>query len=165
MFMTGFFPIMMFALPAAALAITRCARPEKRKAIGGIMLSAALCSFLTGVTEPIEFAFLFVAPALFGIHALLTGVSMALCNALGIHDGFSFSAGLIDYVFNFDIASKPLLIIPIGLAFAALYYALFTFAIKRFNLMTPGREPDEEASPQVLEQAEAEAEAKPDPVH
>ena len=160
MFMTGFFPIMMFALPAAALAITRCARPEKRKAIGGIMLSAALCSFLTGVTEPIEFAFLFVAPALFGIHALLTGVSMALCNALGIHDGFSFSAGLIDYVFNFDIASKPLLIIPIGLAFAALYYALFTFAIKRFNLMTPGREPDEEASPQALQQAEA----KPDPV-
>jgi PTS system N-acetylglucosamine-specific IIC component len=160
MFMTGFFPIMMFALPAAALAITRCARPEKRKAIGGIMLSAALCSFLTGVTEPIEFAFLFVAPALFGIHALLTGVSMALCNALGIHDGFSFSAGLIDYVFNFDIASKPLLILPIGLAFAALYYALFTFAIKRFNLMTPGREPDEEASPQALERAEA----KPDPV-
>jgi PTS system N-acetylglucosamine-specific IIC component len=160
MFMTGFFPIMMFALPAAALAITRCARPEKRKAIGGIMLSAALCSFLTGVTEPIEFAFLFVAPALFGIHALLTGFSMALCNALGIHDGFSFSAGLIDYVFNFDIASKPLLILPIGLAFAALYYALFTFAIKRFNLMTPGREPDEEASPQALERAEA----KPDPV-
>jgi PTS system N-acetylglucosamine-specific IIC component len=85
---------------------------------------------------------------------------MALCNALGIHDGFSFSAGLIDYVFNFDIASKPLLILPIGLAFAALYYALFTFAIKRFNLMTPGREPDEEASPQALERAEA----KPDPV-
>ena len=162
MFMTGFFPIMMFALPAAALAITRCARPEKRKAIGGIMLSAALCSFLTGVTEPIEFAFLFVAPALFGIHALLTGVSMALCNALGIHDGFSFSAGLIDYVFNFDIASRPLWLIPIGLCFAVIYYALFTFAIKRFNLMTPGREPDDEgsASP-VLEQ---QAEAKPDPV-
>jgi N-acetylglucosamine PTS system EIICBA or EIICB component len=163
MFMTGFFPIMMFALPAAALAITRCARPEKRKAIGGIMLSAALCSFLTGVTEPIEFAFLFVAPALFGIHALLTGVSMALCNALGIHDGFSFSAGLIDYVFNFDIATKPLLIIPIGLAFAALYYVLFTFAIKRFNLMTPGREPDDEASaPQLVE--ETAAAANPDPV-
>jgi PTS system N-acetylglucosamine-specific IIC component len=158
MFMTGFFPIMMFALPAAALAITRCARPEKRKAIGGIMLSAALCSFLTGVTEPIEFAFLFVAPALFGIHAVLTGVSMALCNALGIHDGFSFSAGLIDYVFNFDIATRPLLIIPIGLGFAALYYTLFTFAIKRFNLMTPGREPDEESGPQIPGQA-----AQPDP--
>ena len=142
-FMTGFFPIMMFALPAAALAIVRCARPEKRKMIGGIMLSAALCSFLTGVTEPIEFAFLFAAPLLFGIHAVLTGCSMALCNALGIHDGFSFSAGLIDYVFNFDIATKPLLLIPVGLGFAAVYYLLFTFAIRRFDIMTPGREPDE----------------------
>lgn len=142
-FMTGFFPIMMFALPAAALAIVRCARPEKRKMIGGIMLSAALCSFLTGVTEPIEFAFLFAAPLLFGIHAVLTGCSMALCNALGIHDGFSFSAGLIDYVFNFDIATKPLLLIPVGLGFALVYYSLFTFAIKKFDIMTPGREPDE----------------------
>jgi PTS system N-acetylglucosamine-specific IIC component len=145
-FMTGFFPIMMFALPAAALAIVRCARPEKRKMIGGIMLSAALCSFLTGVTEPIEFAFLFAAPLLFGIHAVLTGCSMALCNALGIHDGFSFSAGLIDYVFNFDIATKPLLLIPIGLGFAVVYYVLFTFAIRKFDIMTPGREPDEPGS-------------------
>ncbi|HTJ66259.1 MAG TPA: PTS transporter subunit EIIC [Actinospica sp.] len=163
MFMTGFFPIMMFALPAAALAITRCARPEKRKAIASIMLSAALCSFLTGVTEPIEFAFLFVAPALFGVHAVLTGVSMALCNALGIHDGFSFSAGLFDYVFNFDIATKPLLLIPIGLAFAALYYTLFTFAIKRFNLMTPGREPDDEDVPAPAAE-QAPAAESPDPV-
>ena len=158
-FMTGFFPIMMFALPAAALAITRCARPERRQLVGGIMLSAALCSFLTGVTEPIEFAFLFAAPELFVIHALLTGCSMALCNALGIHDGFSFSAGLIDYVFNFDIATKPLLLIPIGLGFAAIYYALFTFAIKRFNIMTPGREPDEEpagvtASPSAAQESD-----------
>jgi PTS system N-acetylglucosamine-specific IIC component len=142
MFMTGFFPIMMFALPAAAYAMTRAARPEKRKLVGGIMLSAALCSFLTGVTEPIEFAFLFAAPLLFGVHAVLTGVSLALCQALGIHDGFSFSAGLFDYVFNFNIATKPLLLIPIGLIFAAVYYVLFTFAIHRFNLMTPGREPD-----------------------
>jgi N-acetylglucosamine PTS system EIICBA or EIICB component len=167
-FMTGFFPIMMFALPAAALAITRCARPEKRKMIGGIMLSAALCSALTGVTEPIEFAFLFAAPGLFVIHALLTGCSMALCNALGIHDGFSFSAGLIDYVFNFDIATKPLLIIPIGLGFAAVYYALFTFAIKRFNIMTPGREPDEEpaasgTSPESTPSPAATPEANPSP--
>jgi len=165
MFMTGFFPIMMFALPAAALAIVRCARPEKRKMIGGIMLSAALCSFLTGVTEPIEFAFLFAAPALFGIHAVLTGCSMALCNALGIHDGFSFSAGLIDYVFNFDIATKPLLLIPIGLGFAAIYYTLFTFAIKRFDLMTPGREPDEDAV--VIPEQEPRPEqvtSSPDPV-
>ncbi|HEV2639754.1 MAG TPA: PTS transporter subunit EIIC [Actinocrinis sp.] len=144
MFMTGFFPIMMFALPAAALAITQAARPEKRKLVGGIMLSAALCSFLTGVTEPIEFAFLFAAPALFGVHAVLTGVSMYLCEALGIHDGFSFSAGLLDYVFNFDIATKPLWLIPIGLVFAVVYYFLFTFAIHTFNIMTPGREPDAE---------------------
>ena len=164
MFMTGFFPIMMFALPAAAFAIVRCARPEKRKMIGGIMLSAALCSFLTGVTEPIEFAFLFVAPELFGIHALLTGVSMALCNALGIHDGFSFSAGLIDYVFNFDIATKPLLLIPIGMCFAVVYYALFTFAIKKFNIMTPGREPDEADASAAEAVPDAAPEAVPDAV-
>jgi len=161
MFMTGFFPIMMFALPAAALAIVRCASPGRRKMIGGIMLSAALCSFLTGVTEPIEFAFLFAAPLLFGIHAVLTGCSMALCNALGIHDGFSFSAGLIDYVFNFDIATKPLLLIPIGLAFAVVYYALFTFAIKRFDIMTPGREPEEPAAASTT--APDEADPQPEP--
>jgi PTS system N-acetylglucosamine-specific IIC component len=142
-YMTGFFPIMMFALPAAALAMARCANPDKRKLVGGIMLSAALCSFLTGVTEPIEFAFLFVAPMLFGIHAILTGASLALCNALGIHDGFTFSAGLFDYIFNFDIAQRPLWLIPIGLGFAVVYYFLFTFAIKKFNLQTPGREPED----------------------
>jgi len=149
MFMTGFFPIMMFALPAAAYAMTRAARPERRKLVGGIMLSAALCSFLTGVTEPIEFAFLFAAPLLFGIHAVLTGVSLALVQALGIHDGFSFSAGLFDYVFNYNIATKPLLLIPIGLAFAVVYYFLFTFAIKRFNIQTPGREADADAEAEV----------------
>jgi PTS system N-acetylglucosamine-specific IIC component len=145
MFMTGFFPIMMFALPAAAYAMTRAARPEKRKLVGGIMLSAALCSFLTGVTEPIEFAFLFAAPALFGIHAVLTGASLALCQALGIHDGFSFSAGMIDYLFNFDIATKPLWLIPIGIGFAVIYYLLFTYAINKFNIQTPGREADADA--------------------
>ena len=164
MFMTGFFPIMMFALPAAALAIVRCARPEKRRLVAGIMLSGALCSFLTGVTEPIEFAFLFAAPELFAVHALLTGCSMALCNALGIHDGFSFSPGLIDYVFNFGIATKPLLLIPIGLGFAVVYYTLFTFAIKRFDIMTPGREPDEEPSPAIPEQRPEQPASNPDPV-
>ena len=154
-FMTGFFPIMMFALPAAAYAMTRAARPDKRKLVGGIMLSAALCSFLTGVTEPIEFAFLFAAPMLFGVHAVLTGVSMALTHALGIHDGFSFSAGLFDYVFNFNIATKPLLLIPVGLAFALVYYFLFTFAINRFNIMTPGREPDADEESGIPALAEA----------
>lgn len=141
-FMTGFFPIMMFALPAAALAIWHEARPENKKLVGGIMLSAALTAFLTGVTEPLEFAFMFVAFPLYVIHALLTGSSMALTNALGIKDGFGFSAGLFDYVLNFNIATKPLLIIPIGLAYAVVYYFLFRFVIRKWNLRTPGREDD-----------------------
>jgi PTS system N-acetylglucosamine-specific IIC component len=145
-FMTGFFPIMMFALPAAALAIWHEARPQNKKLVGGIMLSAALTAFLTGVTEPLEFAFMFVAFPLYVIHALLTGSSMALTNALGIKDGFGFSAGLFDYVLNFNIATKPLLIIPIGLAYALVYYFLFRFVIRKWNLRTPGREDDDEAA-------------------
>ncbi|MFF3948231.1 PTS transporter subunit EIIC [Streptomyces sp. NPDC001902] len=144
-FTSGFFPIMMFALPAAALAITHCARPGRRKEVGGLMLSVALTSFVTGITEPIEYSFLFIAPALYAIHAVLTGVSMAVTWALGVHDGFSFSAGLIDYVINWHLATKPWLIVPIGLVFAAVYYVLFRFVITRFDLATPGREPEEVA--------------------
>ncbi|GAA3769833.1 PTS transporter subunit EIIC [Streptomyces phyllanthi] len=143
-FMTGFFPIMMFALPAAALAITHCARPERRKVVGGLMVSLALTSFVTGITEPIEFAFMFIAPVLYVIHALLTALSMAVTWALGAHHGFSFSAGAIDYFLNWNLATKPWLIIPVGLVFAAIYYVTFRFAIIRFNLPTPGREPEEE---------------------
>ncbi|MCA2203692.1 PTS transporter subunit EIIC [Streptomyces sp. SMS_SU21] len=143
-FLSGFFPIMMFALPAAALAITHCARPDRRKEIGGLMLSVALTSFVTGITEPIEYSFLFVAPLLYALHAVLTGVSMAVTWGLGVHDGFSFSAGLIDYVINWNLATKPWLIIPIGLVFAAVYYVVFRFAITTFDLKTPGREPEEE---------------------
>lgn len=142
-FTTGFFPIMMFALPAAALAIYHCAKPHRRKAVGGMMVSVGLTSFVTGITEPIEYSFLFVAPLLYAIHAVLTGVSMAVTWALGVKDGFSFSAGLIDYVINWSLATKPWLIIPIGLAFAVVYYVIFRFAITRFNLQTPGRESDE----------------------
>jgi PTS system N-acetylglucosamine-specific IIC component len=142
-FQTGFFPIMMFALPAAALAITHTARPHRRKEVAGLMLSVALTSFVTGITEPIEYSFLFIAPALYAIHALLTGASMALCWGLGIKDGFSFSAGLIDYVINWNLATKPWLIIPIGLGFAAIYYLLFRLVILRFDLKTPGREPED----------------------
>ncbi|MEN8650174.1 PTS transporter subunit EIIC [Streptomyces sp. 21So2-11] len=142
-FTTGFFPIMMFALPAAALAITHCAKPHRRKAVGGLMLSVGLTSFVTGITEPIEYSFLFIAPLLYAIHALLTGVSMFVTWELGVKDGFSFSAGLIDYVINWSLATKPWLIIPIGLGFAVIYYALFRFAIMKFNLPTPGREPEE----------------------
>ncbi|QGF23443.1 PTS transporter subunit EIIC [Raineyella fluvialis] len=139
-FMTGFFPIMMFALPGAALAIWRNARPEARKITGGLMLSTALTAFLTGVTEPLEFSFMFVAWPLYIVHAVLTGTSLALVNALGIRDGFTFSAGLFDYVLNFGIATKPLLLIVIGLAYGVLYYFLFSIIIKRMNLKTPGRE-------------------------
>ncbi|MCP3819470.1 PTS transporter subunit EIIC [Streptomyces sp. A3M-1-3] len=143
-FMSGFFPIMMFALPAAALAIAHCARPERRKAVLGMMMSLALTSFVTGITEPIEFAFMFIAPVLYAIHAVLTAISMAVTWALGVHHGFSFSAGAIDYVLNWGLATKPWMIIPIGLAFAAIYYIVFRFAIVKFNLPTPGREPEEE---------------------
>jgi PTS system N-acetylglucosamine-specific IIC component len=148
-FMTGFFPIMMFALPAAALAIWHTAKPAHKKAVGGIMLSAALTSFLTGVTEPLEFAFMFVAWPLYVIHAVLTGTSLALVNALEIRDGFGFSAGLFDYVLNYGIATRPLWLIPIGLGYAALYYFLFRAVIQRWNLRTPGREEetDDEGSP------------------
>ncbi|WP_392966969.1 PTS transporter subunit EIIC [Streptomyces sp. LN245] len=143
-FLTGFFPIMMFALPAAALAMTHTAKPHRRKEIGGLMLSVALTSFVTGITEPIEYSFLFIAPLLYAIHAVLTGVSMAVTWGLGVHDGFSFSAGLIDYVINWNLATKPWLIIPIGLCFGAVYYAIFRFAITKFDLKTPGREPEED---------------------
>ncbi|MDJ0344399.1 PTS transporter subunit EIIC [Streptomyces sp. H10-C2] len=142
-FTSGFFPIMMFALPAAALAMAHCAKPHRRKEVSGMMLSIGLTSLVTGITEPIEYSFLFIAPALYVIHAVLTGVSLAVTWGLGVHDGFSFSAGLIDYVINWGLATKPWMIIPIGLCFAVVYYALFRFVITKFNLLTPGREPDE----------------------
>ncbi|MFF3643316.1 PTS transporter subunit EIIC [Streptomyces sp. NPDC002564] len=168
-FMTGGFPIYMFALPAAALAIAHTARPENRKVVKGMMISVALTSFVTGVTEPIEFSFMFVAPVLYAVHAVLFGVSMAVCYALGIRDGFGFSSGAIDYVLNFGIATKPWLLIPIGLGFAALYYVIFRFAIVRFNLPTPGREPLEDTaddpsaqpSPAATGTAAVPAQAKP----
>jgi N-acetylglucosamine PTS system EIICBA or EIICB component len=143
-FMSGFFPIMMFGLPAAAIAIAHSARPERRKAVLGMMISLALTSFMTGVTEPIEFSFMFIAPVLYGIHAVLTALSMAVTWALGVHAGFTFSAGAIDYGLNWSLATKPWLIIPIGLVFGAIYYFVFRFAITRWNLPTPGREPEEE---------------------
>jgi PTS system N-acetylglucosamine-specific IIC component len=145
-FMTGFFPIFMFALPAAALAIWQTARPGQKKIVGGIMISAALTSFLTGVTEPIEFAFMFVAFPLYILHAVLTGISLALVNALDIHLGFSFSAGAIDFALNSgaEAANKAWLLVPIGLVYAAIYYFLFRFVITKWNLRTPGREEDEE---------------------
>ena len=145
-YMSGFFPVMMFGLPAACLAMWRSARPERRAAVGGMLGSLALTSFLTGVTEPIEFSFMFLAPALYALHAVLTGLAMVLMNALGVRLGFTFSAGLFDYVINFGKATRPLLLIPVGLAYAGVYYAVFRFAIVRFDLKTPGREPDAEVA-------------------
>jgi PTS system N-acetylglucosamine-specific IIC component len=144
MFMTGFFPIMMFALPAAALAIIHTAKPERRTAISSVFMGAALASFLTGITEPLEFAFMFLAPMLYIVHAVVTGLSGYLVTLLGIKHGFGFSAGLIDYVLNYPLATKPLLIIPIGLSFAVVYYFLFRFMIVKLDLKTPGREDEEQ---------------------
>lgn len=144
-FEAGFYPIMMFALPAACVAMWLAAHPEKRAATGSFMVTAALTSLITGVTEPIEFAFIFVAPVLLGVHAVLTGVSLFVANALGAKIAFSFSAGLIDYVlyFGYDNAENPWILIPQGLVFAAIYFVVFYWLIKRFNLPTPGREPEE----------------------
>jgi PTS system N-acetylglucosamine-specific IIC component len=133
---------MMFGLPAACLAMYHTARPERRRAAGGLLLSLALTSFLTGVTEPIEFTFMFLAPALYAIHAVLTGAAMVTMDLLGSRLGFGFSAGLFDYVLNFGKATRPLLLVPVGLVYFALYYALFRYCIVRFDLRTPGREPD-----------------------
>jgi PTS system N-acetylglucosamine-specific IIC component len=141
-FMSGFFPVMMFGLPAACLAMYRTALPERKRAIGGLLLSMALTSFLTGVTEPIEFTFMFLAPSLFALHAVLTGFAMVTMDLLGSRLGFSFSAGFFDYVLNFSKSTRPLLLIPVGLVYFALYYGLFRYCIVRFNLRTPGREAD-----------------------
>lgn len=141
-FMSGFFPVMMFGLPAACLAMYHEARPDRRKAVGGMLFSLAFTSFLTGVTEPIEFTFMFLAPVLYAIHALLTGMAMALMHLLGVKLGFGFSAGLFDYVLNFSLSTRPLLLLPIGAAYAALYYGLFRFFIRKLDLSTPGREKD-----------------------
>jgi len=139
-FMSGFFPVMMFGLPAACLAMYHTARPEKKKAVGGMLTSLALTSFLTGVTEPIEFSFMFLAPVLYAIHAVLTGLAMALMNMLDIKLGFGFSAGLFDYVLNFNRATHPLWLVPLGLVYGGIYYGLFRFFIVKFDLKTPGRE-------------------------
>jgi PTS system N-acetylglucosamine-specific IIC component len=141
-FMSGFFPVMMFGLPAACFAMYRSARPERRKAVGGMLMSMGLTSLLTGVTEPIEFSFIFLAPLLFLIHAILTGVAMAVMHLLGVLLGFGFSAGFLDYALNFTKATKPLLLLPVGAIYALLYYGVFRFAIVKFDLKTPGREDD-----------------------
>ena len=138
-FMTGFFPIMMFGLPAACLAMYHAAKPENRKLVGGMLLSMALTAFLTGVTEPVEFTFMFLAPILYVIHAILTGISMALMHLLGVRLGFTFSAGAFDYIISYKLGTKGWMLIPVGCAYFIIYYFLFSFAIRKFNIATPGR--------------------------
>ncbi len=167
-FMTGFFPIMMFALPAAALAMWHTAKPAKRKATGALMVSVALTAFLTGVTEPLEYAFAYVAFPLYAIHAVLTGLALVIVNALGIKTGFTFSAGLFDYLINMGKSSElsggfiqgPIMLIVIGLAYAAVYYFLFRFLITKFGFRTPGREEDETDGFQEAQAIAAEATGK-----
>ncbi|MCK1994983.1 PTS transporter subunit EIIC [Peribacillus muralis] len=145
-FMTGKYPFMMFGLPAAALAIYHEARPERKKIVGGLMASAALTSFLTGITEPLEFAFLFVAPVLFGIHCVFAGLSFMTMHLLDVKIGMTFSGGLIDYVLFglINPQTNAWIVIPVGLVFALIYYFGFRFAIRKFNLKTPGREVEED---------------------
>ncbi|HKR63616.1 MAG TPA: N-acetylglucosamine-specific PTS transporter subunit IIBC [Thermoanaerobaculia bacterium] len=139
-FMSGFFPVMMFGLPAACLAMYRAARPERRKSVSGLLASMALTSFLTGITEPIEFTFMFLAPLLYAVHAILTGIALVIMDALRIRLGFGFSAGLFDYVLNYGLATRPLWLLPIGAIYFAVYYVVFRACISAFNLQTPGRE-------------------------
>ncbi|MFB5677574.1 glucose PTS transporter subunit IIA [Paenibacillus terreus] len=139
-FMSGLFPIMMFALPAIALAIIHEAREDLKPKIRKTFLTAAFVCFLTGVSEQIEFAFLFAAPYLFLLHAVLSGIAMWITYALDIRHGFSYSAGFIDYVLNFHLSHNAWLLIPVGVAYGLVYYVLFRWAIRTFRIPTPGRE-------------------------
>ena len=143
--LSGGFLFKMYGLPAAAIAIWHSAKPENRAKVGGIMISAALTSFLTGITEPIEFSFMFLAPGLYVVHALLAGVTSAITVALPIRAGFSFSGGAVDMVLSSftPLAENPWLLIPVGLVVGVLYYVVFTVVITKFNLKTPGREDDD----------------------
>ncbi|WP_160623544.1 N-acetylglucosamine-specific PTS transporter subunit IIBC [Mixta intestinalis] len=141
-YQAGFFPIMMFGLPGAALAIYQCARPENRAKVGGIMLAAAFAAFFTGITEPLEFSFMFVAPVLYVIHAVLTGISVFISANMQWISGFGFSAGLVDMALQSrnPLAHHWYMLIPQGIVFFGIYYLVFRFTIQKFNLLTPGRE-------------------------
>ena len=151
-YMAGFFPVMMFGLPAGALAMYHTAKDSKKKVAAGLLLAAALSSFFTGVTEPLEFAFMFLAPALYVVHALLTGISVALVAALPARAGFNFSAGLVDYVLSFKapMVLNPLILLAVGVVFGVIYYVVFRAVIVKFDLKTPGREDDDEDETKVV---------------
>ena len=161
-FMAGFFPIMMFGLPAAALAMISTAKETRKKAIGGLLLSMAFTSFLTGITEPIEFSFMFLAFPLYVLHSILTGLSLVVMNVLDVKLGFTFSAGLFDYLLSYGLGKNGLYLIPVGIVYALLYYFLFKWAIVKFHLQTPGREEESkqeeaEESPSAQEKSEVQA--------
>lgn len=145
MYMSGFFPCMMFGIPGAALAMIQCAKDNKKKVAIGLVASAALCAFICGVTEPFEFGFMFLAPGLYVIYALLYGIFTVVTVLLGFRAGFSFSAGATDLLFSASLpaAQKTWLIIPLGIAAFIVFYVVFRFAILKFNLKTPGREDDD----------------------
>lgn len=147
MYQAGFFPIMMFGLPAAALAMYHTAKTSRKKQAAALLMAAAFASFFTGVTEPIEFSFMFLAPALYVVHALLTGLSLMIAAAFQWTAGFSFSAGFIDFFLSsrLPLANQPYMLILLGLVFAVIYYYLFRFLIVTFDMKTPGREDEEEA--------------------
>ncbi|KGP91379.1 PTS N-acetyl glucosamine transporter subunits IIABC [Pontibacillus chungwhensis BH030062] len=149
-FLAGFFPVMMFGLPAACAAMYVAAKKERKAAVGGLLFSIAFTSFLTGVTEPIEFSFMFLSPLLYVVHALLTGVSMMAAYLLDIRHGFGFSAGLIDYLLNFTLAQNPLLLAGLGIVMGAIYFVIFYFLIIKLDLKTPGRE-DEDMEEEQME--------------
>jgi N-acetylglucosamine PTS system EIICBA or EIICB component len=139
-FMAGFFPVMMFGLPAAAFAMIATAKKERRKAVAGALIGVAFTSFLTGITEPVEFLFMFLSPLLYFVHAILTGLSLSIATLLDIHHGFGFSAGAIDFFLNLSAAQKPWLLFVQGIAYGIVYFILFYFLIIKLNLQTPGRE-------------------------
>jgi PTS system N-acetylglucosamine-specific IIC component len=144
-YMSGFFPVMMFGLPGAALAMIIAAKPGRRKVAAGILGSTALTALLTGITEPLEFAFMFLAFPLYILHAILTGLAGVIMNLMGVKLGFTFSAGLMDYALNYGIATNPKLLLPVGAAYFVGYFLIFSVAIRMFNLETPGREPEDVA--------------------
>lgn len=159
MYQAGFFPVMMFGLPAGAFAMYRAARPEKKKVTASLMMAAGFAAFFTGVTEPLEFSFMFVAWPLYVLHAVFTGLSLAISAFFQWTAGFAFSAGFVDYFLALKnpVANQPLMLVVQGLVFAAIYYFGFTFAIKKFNLMTPGRE---EGIDEVTEDVASSSEGK-----
>ena len=167
MYMTGFFPVMMFGLVAGAYAMYKEAKPERKNVAKSLLLAGSFAAFFTGITEPLEFAFMFLAPGLYLIHAILTGICMTVCAYIPVRCGFNFSAGMVDWILSFraPMAVNPWLIIPIGIVAAAVYYFVFTWAIRTFDLKTPGREDDDNDDMIPPAQDEPHKNAKKDYTH